>query len=81
MENFRDDFLLLARTLDIIVFVETNSIQSISDQELGLNNYFVYRRDRYIDDNIFKGGKILIAVKKSFLSSIIIFDCNFDCEQ
>ncbi len=42
--KFRDDFPLLTRTSDIIVFVETNLIESISDSKVGLDNYFVQRK-------------------------------------
>lgn len=81
LEYFRDNFLLLAKTPDIIIFVETNLTQNISDNELGLNDYLIYRRDRYMDDNVLKGGGILIAIRKCFSSNIVFCDYKIDCEQ
>ena len=57
---------------DVIILTETWLNYKIDDQELGLNNYYVYRRDRKLkNDKIVKGGGVLIAIAKSLKSSAI----------
>ena len=63
------------------MFVETNLVSGISDGELGLEDYIIYRRDRHQHFDFLKGGGILIAVSKNISSSIILNDYNLECEQ
>ena len=61
--------------------METNLNSSFSDTELGLGDYYIYRRDRYLEDSSMKGGGILVMIKKIFTSSVIFCDYNIECEQ
>lgn len=55
-----------------IVLTETWLIDSISDSELGLPNYNIYRCDRNnITSNCSRGGGVLIAIRKDFSSKLI----------
>ncbi|KAK2577887.1 hypothetical protein KPH14_012915, partial [Odynerus spinipes] len=54
---------------DIIILVETWLHSGISNEELGLTNFNVFRRDRFGDNNTQKrGGGVLIAVGKHIYS-------------
>lgn len=65
---------------DIIVLIETNLNYNIVDSELGLNDYSIFRRDRY-QNNLQKGGGILIAAKKSLAPGLVFCEYDFNCEQ
>lgn len=66
---------------EIIILVETNFVSNIGDNELGLIDYTIFRRDRYQTNINLKGGGILIAIKNCFLPKLIYKNYNFDCEQ
>ena len=63
------------------MFTETSLGDDITDQELLLNNYNIYRCDRSeIRTNKTRGGGVLIAVDKKICSSSLIIDAT-DFEQ
>lgn len=59
----------------MIIFTETWLHPGISDAELGLRNYIIYRRDRAADDR--RGGGIIIAISRHLRSAICVFEENF----
>uniref|UniRef100_A0A8D8ZDD8 Uncharacterized protein n=1 Tax=Cacopsylla melanoneura TaxID=428564 RepID=A0A8D8ZDD8_9HEMI len=60
---------------DIIMLTETWLNGNYNDAELGLDNYSIYRSDReLINQNLTRGGGVLIAVKKIFVSRQIIIN-------
>lgn len=62
----------LAVIYDVIVFHETWLIDGISDAELGLNNYKIFRLDRCDRTSACRrGGGVLIAVRNNFICSHI----------
>lgn len=65
---------------DIIVFVETNLNKNISDSELCLQDYSIFRRDRY-KDKLLKGGGILVAIGNNLNPRNIYCNYEFECEQ
>jgi hypothetical protein len=55
-----------------IILTETWLIDSISDSELGLPNYNIYRYDRNnITSNCLRGGGVLIGIRKDLSSKLI----------
>ena len=56
---------------DVIVLTETWLYPAITDSEIGLHDYNIYRCDRPLleDDNSFGGG-VLVAVKRHILSTL-----------
>lgn len=57
---------------DVVVFCETNLISEISDEELGLSNYNIYRRDRNEESSSkASGGGVLVGVNKELRSWVI----------
>ena len=58
---------------DILLLTETWLVDDISNNELNLNGYFVYRTDRRQDTDgvTTRGGGVLMAVSKSLKSSRI----------
>ena len=56
---------------DVLVLTETWLHSGISDAEIGLQNYCIYRSDRYSQFNALKGGGILIAIKKNLKSQFL----------
>ena len=65
---------------DIIILTETWLEEGVNNQELNLNNYFVYRCDRKkskgSNTNTIMGGGVLVAVAKTLKSSIVKFDVD-----
>lgn len=56
---------------------ETWLCDSISDSELGLSNYTVYRCDRNVStSNLSRGGGVLIAIRNNIPSSILTTYAN-----
>lgn len=67
---------------DVIVLVETNLSPDISDSELGLQNFTIYRCDRSINTTSAKssGGGVLIGVSSTLISQEIpMADCSIEC--
>ncbi|KAK2578449.1 hypothetical protein KPH14_012589 [Odynerus spinipes] len=59
----------LSTNYDIIILVETWLHSGILNAELGLEDFNVYRRDRYTNNITFKrGGGVLIAIRKHISS-------------
>jgi len=79
LSNFKKNICLLTPFPDLIVLTETNLCKNISDSELGLNLYDIYRRDRYGYFDPPNGGGVLIAVSKKLSSSLLL--CDLSCEQ
>lgn len=64
----------------IIIFVETWLCDSITNAELGFDNYTVFRCDRSVSTSeCLRGGGVLIAVHNSFICNRI--DVVSDIEQ
>lgn len=63
---------LLLPSPDIVVLTETWLHAGITDAELGLHNYLVFRRDRYDVVNAKYGGGVLIAVKNHLNAKLIV---------
>lgn len=62
----------VSEDFDIIVLVETWLNDSISDAELGFEDYCVYRQDRNsANSSHLRGGGVLIAVRKNLLSRML----------
>ena len=58
---------------DVLIISESWLCQNISNEELNLNNYNIFRADR--NSNTSEkvcGGGVLIAVKKDFRASVIL---------
>ena len=64
---------------DIIILTETWLNHCISDSELNLNDFIVYRSDRSPDNNgnTVRGGGVLIAVKKNLESAVLASSRNY----
>ena len=62
----------------IIMLTETWLHEKISNPELSLSKYRVYRNDRFCEDsdNPTVGGGVLIAIDKTFSSSQIVLSSN-----
>lgn len=66
---------VLTSGCDIILICESWLPESVSDSELGLHDFSIYRCDRDYDNRKdSKGGGVLIAVRKSIKSSLICSD-------
>lgn len=72
---------MLSQTPDIIILTETNLNNSIGNNELGLDDFIIFRRDRYEYGGATNGGGILIAVKHNLSPLVIINDYTTPCEQ
>lgn len=60
---------MMAEKPDVLVLTETWLCTDISDAELGLKDYNIYKHDRSIHtSNHSRGGGVLIAVKNNFFS-------------
>lgn len=62
---------------DILVIVETWLDSSISNNELGLSGFSLYRCDRF-DNNKTRDGGVMIAVRSNLNSSILNVSSNIE---
>jgi hypothetical protein len=66
---------------DYFIFPETWLTPDISDTELSMFYYNIYRLDRNpINSSNIKGGGVLIAIHRRF-HSILLKSTNINCEQ
>lgn len=66
-----------ACSYNVIILTETSLSSDISDAELGLNAFSIYRRDRSESTSEKKaGGGVLIAVKHDLVSSKLSTSIN-----
>lgn len=70
LKTVRNNISLLLPQPTVIILTETFLHAGISDSELGLLNYDIFRRDRYDYPNSPYGGGVLIAVHKSLQATI-----------
>ena len=72
---------MLTNKPDIIILVETNLTCGIKDSELCLDNYCLFRRDRYQFGPNSKGGGILVAIRSDLCPMVLFCNYETDCEQ
>ena len=72
--------LLMSVEYDIIIFTETWLQNDVSNSELGLFNYNIFRNDRILGD-LSTGGGVIIAVHKKFNAKLIKNDISDKFEQ
>lgn len=66
--DLRCALLSVSAVYDVVILVETWLIDSISDSELGFDDFNVFRADRCdANSNCLKGGGVLIAVRNCLL--------------
>ena len=81
LDTLCNSLLSSSVSYDVIIFVETWLNSAISNVELGLSNYAVFRCDRSsATSRNMRGGGVLIAVKKSIPACPINVSCP-DIEQ
>jgi hypothetical protein len=85
LDNFRCSVPLI-NSYDIIVFTETWLVDSISDTELGLQDFVIFRCDRSVSTTRKgRGGGVLLAPKEYLMCQTNNFtyeqlgDCYFEC--
>lgn len=81
INNFRQNFQILAIKPDIILFVETNFNNNIQNSVPSLNDYSIFKKDRHSNSVSKKGGGILIVIKKNLPPRIIHYNYHYNCEQ
>ena len=65
---------------DIIIISESWLCSSISNEELGLNNYSIFRADRNVDyTGKHRGGGVLIAIRNDFCAHTVL--CSISVES
>ena len=79
LENFHTDISLFADEYDFIIITETWLKLGISIAELGLNDYHVFRKKKKkkLNEDISRGGGVLIAVHKS----LGCYECQVNVES
>ncbi|KAJ8685612.1 hypothetical protein QAD02_021405 [Eretmocerus hayati] len=72
---------LLTTPPDIIVFTETWLHPDVSDGEIGLDSFSLFRNDRFcIHNDACRGGGVLIGIKKDIAASRCTVNIT-SCEQ
>lgn len=62
---------------DILFFTETWLTEDISNLELGMNDFDIYRKDRNAStSSASRGGGVLIAVKRTLSSRLLLTACD-----
>ena len=79
--NKRDELLIdiLGENYDIVGLTETWATNSISDSELDIAGYSLYKRDRN-DKLKSKGGEVVLYIKDNLVSSRYEVLPNRECE-
>ena len=74
LDVLRPNIHLLIPKPDIIVFTGSSLHESISDSELGLADYTVYKKDRFLNilNVSWGGGAVIAALNKILINSLFL---------
>lgn len=81
LDVLRGRIYLLSPEPDIIVLTETWLPTSISASVLGLHNYSIYRKDRAYNDDVDRGGGVLIAIRNTYMSKLCVPNLFIDSDS
>ena len=65
LADFQNKISTFSTSYDILIITETWLKSEIEDAELGLESFYIFRKDRKLNTDISRGGGVLVVVRKN----------------